>query len=129
MEQKKKVSFKKWWQDARPTKTVVFWACVASVVLTIIVGFAWGGWVTDGTAQKIADQRARDAVIERLAPICVAQFNQDPEKVQKLEELKNASTYQRRTYLQDQGWADMPGEQGADRGVEDECIKQLMLIE
>jgi hypothetical protein len=128
MEQKKKVSFKKWWQEARPTKTVVFWSWIASIILTMIVGFAWGGWVTGGTARRLAEEMAEDAVIERLAPICVVQFHQDPEKDQKLEELKKASSYQRRTYVQDQGWATMPGEEEPDRKVVEECVKLLMLI-
>ena len=128
MEQKKKVSFKKWWREARPTKTAVFWSWMASVVLTMIIGFAWGGWVTGGTARKMAETVAGDAVAARLAPICVTQFNQDPTKDQKLEELKKASSYQRRTYVQDQGWATMPGEESPDRKVVDECVKLLMLI-
>lgn len=99
------------------------------LLFTIVIGFAWGGWVTGGKAQKIADQMAHDAVIERLAPICVAQFNQDPGKDQKLAELREASTYQRREYVQDQGWADIPGEERSDRGVVDECVNRLMLIE
>ena len=128
MEQKKKVSFKKWWREARPTKTAVFWSWVASIALTMIIGFAWGGWVTGRTARKMAETVAADAVAHRLAPICVVQFNQDPEKDQKLEELKKASNYQRRTYVQDQGWATMPGEEGPDRKVVDECVKLLLLI-
>lgn len=128
MEQKKKVSFRKWWREARPTKTAVFWSWVASVVLTMIIGFAWGGWVTGGTARTMAEDLAEDAVAERLAEICVIQFHQDPGKDQKLEELKEASSYQRRTYVQDQGWATMPGEEGPDRAVAEECVKLLMLI-
>ena len=76
----------------------------------------------------MAEDIAEDAVAERLAPICVAQFYQDPEKDLKLEELKKAGTYQRRTYVQDQGWATIPGEEGYDRSVVDECVKLLMLI-
>ena len=128
MEQKKKVSLRKWWQEARPTKTAVFWSWVASVVLTMIIGFAWGGWVTGRTARTLAEDVAEDAVVERLAPICVYQFNQDPEKAAKLEELKETSGYQRRTFVQDQGWATMPGEEAPDRAVADECVKLLMLI-
>jgi hypothetical protein len=33
-----KVTFKEWWRDARPTKTVVFWSWIGSVVLTIRIG-------------------------------------------------------------------------------------------
>jgi hypothetical protein len=128
MEQKKKVSLRKWWREARPTKTAVFWSWVASVVLTMIIGFAWGGWVTGRTARTLAEDMAEDAVAERLAPICVYQFNQDPGKSAKLEELKETSGYQRRTFVQDQGWATMPGEEAPDRAVADECVKLLMLI-
>ena len=128
MEQKKKVSFGKWWREARPTKTVVFWSWIVSIILTMIIGFTWGGWVTGRTARTMAEDMAEDAVIDRLAPICVAQFNQDPEKDQKLEELKETGSYQRRTYVQDQGWATMPGEEEPDRKVVDECVRLLMLI-
>jgi hypothetical protein len=129
VEQKKKPSIKKWWREARPTKTIVFWSWIAFVGLTILVGFVWGGWVTDGSARRLAGEMAEDAVIERLAPICVAQFNQDPGKDQKLKDLGETSSYQRRSYVQDQGWATMPGDEGPDRKVVDECIRLLMLIE
>jgi hypothetical protein len=128
MEQKKKVSFRKWWKEARPTKTAVFWSWIASIALTMIIGFAWGGWVTGNQARKIAATVAGDAVVQRLAPICVTQFNQDPAKDQKLEEFKKASSYQRRIYVQDQGWATMPGEESPDRKVVDECVRLLALI-
>ena len=128
VEQKKKVSFGQWWGEARPTKTVVFWSWVASVVLTMIIGFAWGGWVTGGTAQKMAEVMAEDAVVKRLAPICVIQFNQDPQKDQKLKELKETSSWQRGDYVTKQGWATMPGEEKPDSKVADECARLLMLI-
>ena len=128
MEQKKKISLRKWWREARPTKTAVFWSWVASIVLTMIIGFAWGGWVTGRTARTIAKDLAEDAVVDRLAPICVTQFNQDPAKAAKLAELKETSSYQRRTFVQDQGWATMPGEEGPNRQVAEECVKLLMLI-
>ena len=128
MEQKKKVSLKKRWREARPTKTVVFWSWVASAVLTMVIGFAWGGWVTGGSAQKMAAEMAQNAVTERLAPICVAQFNLDPGKDAKLAELRETNNYRRSDYIRDQGWATMPGEEGPNRKVVDECVKLLLLI-
>ena len=128
VEKKQKVSFRQWWDEARPTKTVVFWSWVGSVVLTMIIGFAWGGWVTGGTAQKMAEKMAGDAVVKRLAPICVVQFNRDPGKDQKLKELKETSTYQRGEYVEKQGWATMPGEEKPDSNVAEECARLLMLI-
>jgi hypothetical protein len=89
---KKKVSFGQWWDKTRPTKTAAFWAWVGSIVLTMIVGFTWGGWVTGGTAQNMAEKMADDAVVQRLAPICVTQYNQDVGKDQKLKELQEMSS-------------------------------------
>ncbi|MBE7557029.1 MAG: hypothetical protein HS126_38815 [Anaerolineales bacterium] len=52
MEQiKHKVSFGQRWDEARASKKVVFWFSLAAVILTMIVGFNWGGWVTGGTAK------------------------------------------------------------------------------
>lgn len=124
----KKLGYRQRWDQARAAKKVVFWFAVAAVVLTLIVGFNWGGWVTGGSAQDMAVQSGKDAVVQRLAPICVYQFNQDPEKDQKLTELKDTSTYQRRAYVEKQGWATMPGEEKADRQVADGCAKLLMQI-
>ena len=128
MEQKKKTSLRKWWREARPTKTAVFWSLVASVVLTMIVGFAVGGWVTDSAAQRLAKEAAQDAVIERLVSICVARYNQDPGNGAKLAELKKASTYQRDDYVRDQGWATMVDEERPNRKVVDGCVDLLVMI-
>ena len=128
MEQnKQKLSFGQRWSDARPTKTLVFWCCVASAVVTMIIGFSWGGWVTGGTARSMAAVTGEDAVVKRLAPICVVRFTQDPSKDQKLKEVKGTDTWQRGDYVKKQGWATMPGEQEADSKVADECVKLLML--
>ena len=128
VEQKRKVSFKEWWSDARPTKTAVFWSWIASIVLTMIIGFAWGGWVTGGTAQSLAEKMAEDAVVKRLAPMCVVQFKQAPGKDQKLKELEKTDTWQRSEYVEKQGWATMPGEEKPDSKVASECARLLMLI-
>jgi hypothetical protein len=127
MEQKQKKSLKKRWQEARPSKTAVFWLLMASVILTVAIGFFWGGWTTDAAAQKLAAQTAQDAVVERLASICTTQFNQDSGKEAKLEELRKTSSYSRRTFVEEQGWATMPGEERPDRGVAQECAKLLLL--
>jgi len=116
------------WRDAQLTKTAVFWSCVASIVLTMVVGFAWGGWVTGGTAQTMADKIAQDAVVKRLAPICVVQSNQDPGKDQKLAELQATDSWQKGTYVEKQGWATMPGEEKPDSSVAADCARLLMLV-
>ena len=82
------------------------------------------------SAETMADRAAEDAVVERLTPICVAQFNQDPLSAEKLTELQLlTSATQRSIYVKDQGWATMPDEETPDNRVATECAQQLMLID
>jgi hypothetical protein len=120
-----KVSLGQRWSKARPTKTLVFWLCVACAALTMIVGFTWGGWVRGATARSMAEAGAEDAVVKHLAPICVVQFQQDPAKDQKLKELRDMSAYERGDYVKKQGWAKMPGAGEVDGKVADECAKLI----
>jgi hypothetical protein len=116
------------WSAARPTKTTVFWAVMASMVFTMIIGFTWGGWVTGGTAKKMAEAGGEEAVAKRLGLMCVVQFKLDGQKVQKLKGLKETGTWEQTEYVKKQGWATMPGEKEADSKVADECVKLLMLM-
>ena len=120
-----RMGFRHQWLKARPTKTTVFWSWVACAVLTMIVGFTWGGWVRGATARSMAEAEAGDAVVKHLVPICVVQFQQDPGKTLKLKELRDMNAYERGEYVKKQGWAKMPGEGEADSKVADECAKLL----
>ena len=121
-----KLSVGQRWSAARPTKTLLFWSCVASMVLTLIVGFSWGGWVTGGTARQTAETMTSDAIVRRLAPICVVQSARDMGKGAKLVALKDESSWQRGEYVGKQGWATMPGEQEPDRRVAEACATLLL---
>jgi hypothetical protein len=127
MDQRKRApTFKEKWANSRPTKTVVFWSWLAICVVTMIVGFTWGGWVTGGTARAMAEARGEDAVVKRLAPMCALRFQDAASKTQKLKELTEASSWDRAEYVMKQGWATMPGEKEPERKVADECAKLLM---
>ncbi len=99
---------------------------VGGGIILAIIGFTWGGWVTGSTAQKMADELAQRAVVASLAPICVEQFNQDLDKDQKLEKLKETKSWQRDDYVEKQGWATMPGEKEADSEVAERCAELLV---
>jgi hypothetical protein len=81
--------------------------------------------VTSGTAEAMAKETAANAVAERLGLICVAQFNQDPQKDQKLKEMKEKDPWDKGRYIEKQSWAIMPGDDKADSKVADACAKQL----
>jgi hypothetical protein len=123
MEQWEKPGLGQRWNQARPSKGLVFSSWVGCAVVTMIVGFTWGGWVTGGTARSMAEE----TVVARLAPICVVQFNKDPGKGEKLKELKEAGSWRGGEYVTKQGWATMPGEQEPTHRVAEECARLLML--
>ena len=106
----------------------ILWGAVGGAVVLAVVGFMLGGWVTGGTAQQLAERATEKAVRDRLAPICVAQYNRDLEKDQKLEELKKMETYQIGDYVKKQGWSTMPGEKDSDYKVSEKCADLLSKI-
>jgi hypothetical protein len=122
----KKPSVAQRWMESRPTKTTLVWACIASVVATLIVGFTWGGWVRGATAKSMADTFAEEAITKRLAPMCVVQVSRDPAKDQKLKELREKSSYERADYVKAQGWAKMPGDNDTDGKVAEQCARLLL---
>ena len=114
------------WIDARPTKTAMFWSWVLVVVLTLIIGFEWGGWVTGKTAKSMAEAASNDAVLHRLAPMCVAKAKQDPQWAEKKKALAAASSWDQADYVTKQGWATMPTEHESDPRVAQDCANQLV---
>ena len=109
------------WEVIKPA----LWGAVGGGIVLAIIGFAWAGWVTGSSAQKMAEELAQTAVVARLAPICVEQYNQDSEKDQKLKELKEESSWKKGDYVEKQGWATMPGENEADSKVAAKCAELL----
>ncbi len=99
-------------------------AAVGAAALAI-VGFTLGGWVTGGTAKEMAADQAKLEVIAALVPICIQQSSQDPQVVETLAQLKDASSYQRSGMLMNAGWATMPGSSEPNRNVAKACIKVL----
>lgn len=126
--QPKRKSMGQRWSEFQISKTAVFWICIVVIAGTMLVGFRWGGWVTSATAEQTATSLANDAVVQRLSAICIAQFQQDPAKADKFAQLMEARTSQQRSYVKEQGWAIMPGDEQADSKVVNECAKQLALL-
>ncbi|TYC61939.1 hypothetical protein FMN50_06680 [Rhodobacterales bacterium] len=105
-------------------KPVALGAVIGAVVVST-VGFSWGGWVTGGTAAKMANAMSHDKVIAALVPVCVGRSRSDTDRVAKLEEIRNTSTYQRRTALMGTGWATMPGSDTANQELAQACLTAL----
>ena len=109
-------------------KPLVGGIAIGAIALLIVV--FWTGWVvTSNKAESQGEQMAAEAVVEALAPICVEQFTQDPNKAERLEALKEKSSYQRDDYVEEIGWATMPAAESAVRGVADACAKRILELE
>ena len=100
-------------------------SAAGGAIVLAVIGFNWGGWVTTGSAEAMAKEIAANAVAERLGSICVAQFNRDSEKGQKVNEMKGQDTWDTGRYIEKQSWAIMPGAEKPESGVSDACAKQL----
>ena len=84
---------------------------------TFGIGFGMGGWVLGDTA--IANTEA--AIVERLAPICFAQFKKDAARDRKGKVLGKLDYGKRGAYVENQGWATMPGEKKPDSAISEPC--------
>jgi hypothetical protein len=70
----------------------VLWGAAGGAVDLAIVGFTSGGWMTAGTATKLADERADSAVVAVLTPICVEKFQQSGDAIANLAALRKTFT-------------------------------------
>ena len=109
MEEFKKRNRLQRFREFQASKAVLFWACAGSVIVATVVGFSWGGWVTGGTAQSMADKAAAQARQELAAVVCVDRFMAAPDARVQLTALQGiTSSYAQGQFVQDGGWAIMP---------------------
>ena len=79
------------------------------VVASMVIGFSWGGWMTGGTANKLAADQADTAVMAALTPVCVEKFMQNSDAKANLAILQKISTnWEQGQFLEKGGWATRP---------------------
>jgi pimeloyl-ACP methyl ester carboxylesterase len=93
----------------------------------MVIGFSWGGWMTGGTASRLAAERADTAVVAALTPICVGKFLQNSDAKANLVALqKISSSWEQGDYLQKGGWATQPGAISSDYHLARACAEKLV---
>lgn len=113
------------WAEYRPSKGLWFWSCVGAAVLTGIVGFTWGGWVTGSRAGLMA----QEARYELASTVCVDRFMKGGDATQRLAALQKESSWKRDDFIADGGWARMPDVDQVPREVRDMCAARLAAME
>jgi hypothetical protein len=94
---------------------------VCGAIVAIIIGFAWGGWVTAGTSEKMSGE----AVLASRSTICVAQYMKQPNSQEKLKEYAAVDSYKRYEFIEKGGWDKMPGQTESSAGVSSACVAGL----
>jgi hypothetical protein len=100
------------------------WGLICGAVVVMTIGFAWGGWITGGTAQKMSDE----AVLASQAAICVAQFIKQPNHEEKLTEFGKIDSWKRSEFVGKGGWDKMPGQEKAGSLVAQACAQGLEVL-
>jgi hypothetical protein len=99
---------------------------VAGGIVTMIVGFNYGGWYLGSSAEMLADKQSDAAVVAALLPICINQSQMDPERLVKLETFSAIkSSYEQRDFVMKAGWATMPKADAPNQALASACADVL----
>lgn len=97
----------------------------AGAIALAIIGFTWGGWVTDTNARKMADNASSLAVASSLTPYCLERARTDPKSAELMAELQVASAFNRRDIIEKAGWATPLGSDQPLRALALSCEQAL----
>ena len=106
----------------------VAWGAVLGSIVTMILGFGWGGWVTGSTADRVAGEKSVVAVNRALVPLCLEKSKADPASAKKLVALKElSSSYDQRDAVLKDGWATFGSSEG-NREVAELCVSEILKV-
>ncbi len=98
-------------------------ACLGAAA-TMLVGFYWGGWSLQSTAEKMAKDQANVAMIAVLAPICAERFRALPDTDAKQAALIKVDSWKRRDEFPKE-FVTLPGESYPSSALVDACYTLL----
>jgi len=103
------------------------WGAIIGSIVTMIVGFSWGGWTPSSTARQQAMIQSDTAVTAALVPICLAGKKADVAYAKKLAQLTAiTSSYEQTEFVMKTGWATFPGQADPNRAVAEACASALL---
>jgi hypothetical protein len=94
----------------------------------VIIGFNWGGWTLESTANQMAENRANTTLVAALAPMCADKFRQAADASLNMAELKKVNSWMQDTYIEKGGWATFSGMTSPGRGVAKACADLLTAL-
>jgi hypothetical protein len=116
------------WAAYRPSKGSLVWAVVAGALATVVVGFAWGGWVTGASAKRMAETAASTSRDTLVAAVCADRFRAGGDATALLAELKLLQSYSRGAFIEKGGWAMMPDNVKPTSTAARLCADELVVL-
>ena len=93
-------------------------------VATIFVGFYWGGWSLGSTADRMATEQSKLAVVAALAPACAEKFRAQPDAAAKIIALSKVYPWNRAKDFPKEV-VTLPGETEPSSALVDACYALL----
>jgi hypothetical protein len=112
-------------KETRAAVLPALWGAAGGAIALAIVGFTWGGWVSGGTAEKLAKSQTETAVIAALSPFCVEKFRQAADAPANLAAMKKVSSWEQGRFIEKGGWATAPGTAEPNSAVGRACAETL----
>jgi len=110
---------------SHPNLKPALWGALGGAVTISVIGFLSMGWTLGSTAERLAADRAENAIVSVLAPICVEKFQQQANSAAKLIEFKKAASWDQRALIEKGGWATPPGTETMNSAVANACAEKL----
>lgn len=101
---------------------------IVGALVMFILGFSVFGWTFGGTAERVANERARSAVVAVLAPVCAEKFMAQPNAAEKFAEFQKITSWQQPEFLLKGGWVMVAGDPGANADLVAACAQRLAKI-
>ena len=99
---------------------------IFGAIAAMIVGFNWGGWMLESNAATQAEESTKNTVVALLSPLCVTNFQNTAEFDTNLVDLKKLPSYKRNAFIEEGGWAKLPGADEANKDVIKACASSLI---
>jgi len=104
----------------------VLWGAAGGAALLALIGFAGFGWVTAGSAERMAKEKSDAALVTALTPFCIEKFKASADAAKNLEALKKIEySWQKGGFVEKGGWATPPGADKPNAAVAQACAEAL----
>ncbi len=99
---------------------------VAGALLTMLLGFTLGGWVTSSKSESVARVQSNLAVTAALAPICFNNYKRSTNAQQQRALLEKTEDWKQAEFVNSAGWTRIPGVKKVRSGLANSCAKLIL---